>query len=103
MGHSTLLSSHLVHGGQLAAQLLAFLLGPDMCAHTLLSKLEHLLVHRDLEQLHGAALAGAKPHLSDHVPYELDVLGQEPMALGVPQLAHILGHLWPLLRPMAMG
>lgn len=42
-------------------------------------------------------------YLLDHVLHELVVLAEAPEAAAMPQLAHILGHLVTLLRPMAMG
>ena len=61
------------------------------------------LVLRDPEQFHTILFIGGKAtHLSDHVPHELAVLGEMPMAVAVPQLVHVVT-LWPLLRLTGMG
>ena len=71
--------------------------------HPFLDEFQGPLVLRDLEQLHGAPLTGDKAtHLLDHVPHELGVLGEAPVAAAVPRLAHVVT-LWPLLRSTAMG
>ena len=63
-----------------------------------LDELEGPLVLGDLEQLHGSSLVrGEATHLPDHVPHELGVFGETPAAAAVPRLAHVLGHLSPLL------
>ena len=66
--------------------------------HPFLDELEGPLVLGDLEQLHGSSIErGEATHLPDHVPHELGVFGETPAAAAVPRLAHVLGHLSPLL------
>lgn len=63
-----------------------------------------LLSLRDLEQFYGLLLIGGiAAHLSDHVLHELDVLGEAPMAVTVPQLAHVIGHLVTLVEAHSHG
>ena len=80
------------------AQLLSLPLCMDVCRHPFLDELEGPLVLGDLEQLHGSSIErGEATHLPDHVPHELGVFGETPAAAAVPRLAHVLGHLSPLL------
>ena len=62
-----------------------------------LDELEGPLVLGDLEQLHGSSLVrGKATYLPDHVPHDLGVFGETPVAAPVPRLAHVLGHLGTL-------
>lgn len=84
-----------LHGWKDTALLLSLPLGTDVCPYPFLDELQGPLVLRDLELFRGVPVLGSKAtYLADHVLHKLGVLGQ---------LAHVLGHLWPLLRPMAMG
>ena len=48
-------------------------------------------------------LEGKATHLSDHVPYELGVLGEAPGIVAVAWLAHVLGHLVALVEVNSIG
>ena len=90
---SVLLGCRLPYGYKDVAQLLSLPLGTVVCPHPFLDELQGPFVLRDLEQLHGALLVGGKAtHLSDHVPHELGVLGEAPVAAAVPLLAQVLCH-----------
>ena len=57
----------------------------------------------DTEQLHGSLLVGREAaHLPDHVPRELGVLGEVPVAPAVSRLANT-GHLVALVEVHSHG
>lgn len=68
-----------------------------------LTQLQGLFVHGELEQLHGGLLEGKATHPSDHGPHELGVLGKVLLAAAVPRLVHVLGYRVAFLRLMDMG
>lgn len=73
---------------------------PSVC----LMNFRALLSLRDLEQFCGLLLRGGKAiYLSDHVLYELGVVGEAPMTVTVLQLAHIIVHLVALVEAHGSG
>lgn len=98
-GPSILLGRHLPHSHRHVVQVLPLPLGADICPRIFLDELQVSLVLTDLERIHGTSLIGDKAtYLLDHIPHELGVLGELPVAVAVPRLAHILGHLVTLVE-----
>lgn len=65
-----------------------------VCPHPFLDELEGPCVLGDLEQLRGLPfLRGKAAYLLDHVSHTLGILGEAPVVVARPRLAHAISHL----------